>query len=461
MAPPSTVCGASASSSASSFKDTPAPSRLDVDSLDDEEKKVLDEVQKKGYYHGRPRNAPGPAPKRLDVIPESLAAPGKVSCQAGGSVLADAVEWVMNARDQYALLGATASASQVELRHCYLRLATELHPLVGADDDSRRTDAFCRTAAAWAELGDPGARWRYDMELHAGRGLLALANEENQVHKPPPMDLEKAHGVFVFETWVCSSSMKVPFEFSETLRRAQQLVEEQEMRDRSSTQVPAQSVAGSFAMSAGLLAVGCAATAAGYPAAGALARNGAICQAAAGGISAYQHSDGVAESLRPSVERVRRSVEDCGQDPLAALIGIGGLSCLQRPREHPADEARADSETSASEEEAWCDEEQAVDSRVILLGDTVRLCGLQESAGFNGRLAHVVTVPSGKGLFRVQLLPAAVTLRSVLDSKSASPPRQLMVQKANLQLANEGFSSESRSAIQRMDDAPTSGKQFL
>lgn len=460
-------------SSTSSFPGAPAPGGLNIDSLDDEEKKVLDEVQKKGYYHGRPRNAPGPAPKRLDAgQASSSVAPCQVSCQAGGSVQADAVDWVMNARDQYALLGAPASASEVDLRRCYLRVATELHPS-GVGHDSRRIEAFLRAAAAWAELGDLGARWRYDMELHAGRGLLVSAVEEGQVHTPPPMDLQKALGVFVFETWVCGNATVAPLDFSETLQRAQRLVEDQERGGASSgsdMQVAPQSVASGLAMSAGLLAVGCAATAAGYPAVGAFARKGAIMQgvsqAAIAGSAAWQQgSDGITEGLRPRLEQARRLREECGRDPLAALMGIGGLSCLPRPKERPDDEeqdASEQSESSASaegkDEEEERGDKQAEDSRVILPGDMVCLCGLQASEGFNGRLAHVVTVPSGgKRLFRVQVLPAAVRL----GSSSASASRVLDVQKANLQLANEGSSPESGSASQRLDGAPTSGMQFL
>jgi hypothetical protein len=152
-------------------------------------------------------------------------------------------------------------------------------------------------------------------------------------------------------------------------------------------------------------------------------------------------------------------------------MGIGGLSCLPRPKERPGDEeqdASERSESSASaegqdeeekeEEEEEESDKQAEDSRVILPGDMVCLFGLQASEGFNGRLAHVVTVPSGgKRLFRVQVLPAAVRL----GSSSASASRVLDVQKANLQLANEGSSPESSLASHRMDGAPTSGMQFL
>lgn len=39
---------------------------LDLDDLDAEELKILAEVSKKGYYHGRPKSAPAPQPQRLE-----------------------------------------------------------------------------------------------------------------------------------------------------------------------------------------------------------------------------------------------------------------------------------------------------------------------------------------------------------------------------------------------------------
>eukprot|EP00929_Paragymnodinium_shiwhaense_P001541 TRINITY_DN101777_c0_g1_i1.p1 TRINITY_DN101777_c0_g1~~TRINITY_DN101777_c0_g1_i1.p1 ORF type:complete len:151 (-),score=48.04 TRINITY_DN101777_c0_g1_i1:122-574(-) len=50
--------------------------QLDTDDLDEEERKVLAEVKKKGYYHARPANAEAPPPQRIDT-PAAEAAPAK------------------------------------------------------------------------------------------------------------------------------------------------------------------------------------------------------------------------------------------------------------------------------------------------------------------------------------------------------------------------------------------------
>mmetsp|Transcript_52725 Transcript_52725/g.133883 ORF Transcript_52725/g.133883 Transcript_52725/m.133883 type:complete len:128 (+) Transcript_52725:44-427(+) len=38
---------------------------LDLDDLDEDERRALAEVSKKGYYHGRPKSQAAPAPQRL------------------------------------------------------------------------------------------------------------------------------------------------------------------------------------------------------------------------------------------------------------------------------------------------------------------------------------------------------------------------------------------------------------
>mmetsp|Transcript_11363 Transcript_11363/g.17902 ORF Transcript_11363/g.17902 Transcript_11363/m.17902 type:complete len:121 (+) Transcript_11363:129-491(+) len=39
--------------------------RLDEDDLDPEERKLIAEVKKKGYYHGRPKSEAAPSPQRI------------------------------------------------------------------------------------------------------------------------------------------------------------------------------------------------------------------------------------------------------------------------------------------------------------------------------------------------------------------------------------------------------------
>jgi curved DNA-binding protein CbpA len=67
-------------------------------------------------------------------------------------------------RSLYDELGVAPSADQEQLRRAFRRRARELHPDVNddVDDDS----AMQRLNAAWAVLGDPTARLRYDQELH-------------------------------------------------------------------------------------------------------------------------------------------------------------------------------------------------------------------------------------------------------------------------------------------------------
>mmetsp|Transcript_55715 Transcript_55715/g.144883 ORF Transcript_55715/g.144883 Transcript_55715/m.144883 type:complete len:136 (-) Transcript_55715:33-440(-) len=49
--------------------------QLDLDVLDDEDRRLLAEVSKKGYYHGRPKSDPAaPPPSRIDVSGQGRAA---------------------------------------------------------------------------------------------------------------------------------------------------------------------------------------------------------------------------------------------------------------------------------------------------------------------------------------------------------------------------------------------------
>ncbi|CAJ1360003.1 unnamed protein product [Effrenium voratum] len=104
------------------------------------------------------------------------------------------------------------------------------------------------------------------MELQAGRGLLVSAGAG---HKPPAMDLEKALGIFAFETWVCGKNSLPAPSFAVVLQRAQELVEEDKSTKALAilpdSEVTPTTVACGMAVSAGLLAAGCVASAAGYP----------------------------------------------------------------------------------------------------------------------------------------------------------------------------------------------------
>uniref|UniRef100_A0A7S0AS66 Uncharacterized protein n=1 Tax=Pyrodinium bahamense TaxID=73915 RepID=A0A7S0AS66_9DINO len=45
---------------------TEVAEKIELDDLDPEERKLVEEIKKKGYYHGRPRSEPAPPPARID-----------------------------------------------------------------------------------------------------------------------------------------------------------------------------------------------------------------------------------------------------------------------------------------------------------------------------------------------------------------------------------------------------------
>jgi hypothetical protein len=61
----------------------------------------------------------------------------------------------------YDVLGVTRSADDATIRRAYVELARMLHP----DADGGDPDAMVVLNEAWAVLGDPGERARYDAEL--------------------------------------------------------------------------------------------------------------------------------------------------------------------------------------------------------------------------------------------------------------------------------------------------------
>lgn len=57
--------------------------RLDEDDLDDEDRAILAEVSKKGYYHGRPKNEVGPLPAKIQAAtPQKLEVGGSTGSRA-------------------------------------------------------------------------------------------------------------------------------------------------------------------------------------------------------------------------------------------------------------------------------------------------------------------------------------------------------------------------------------------
>ena len=82
----------------------------------------------------------------------------------------------------YAAIGGDSEMDQDQLQRCYRAKARETHPDHGGDEA-----AFKAAAAAWAVLGDPAARARYD------------ATGEVPGEEPPAFDwLGALNGVFGF-----------------------------------------------------------------------------------------------------------------------------------------------------------------------------------------------------------------------------------------------------------------------
>ncbi len=64
-------------------------------------------------------------------------------------------------RDLYQILGVGRTASDADLRQAHRRLAKQFHPDLNPDDP-KASDRFKEVAAAYAILGDPDKRARYD-----------------------------------------------------------------------------------------------------------------------------------------------------------------------------------------------------------------------------------------------------------------------------------------------------------
>mmetsp|Transcript_84927 Transcript_84927/g.263799 ORF Transcript_84927/g.263799 Transcript_84927/m.263799 type:complete len:153 (-) Transcript_84927:57-515(-) len=53
--------------------------KMSLDELDPEERKLVEEIKKKGYYHGRPKSSETPAPTRIDGPVEAAASSSSTS----------------------------------------------------------------------------------------------------------------------------------------------------------------------------------------------------------------------------------------------------------------------------------------------------------------------------------------------------------------------------------------------
>ncbi|HEX3540209.1 MAG TPA: J domain-containing protein [Acidimicrobiales bacterium] len=93
----------------------------------------------------------------------------------------------MAGRSFYDELGVAADASDETLRTVYRRRARQLHPDVAPDPESG--DAMRRLNEAWAVLGDPQRRRRYDENLAAAARLASVASPPvapPSAPSPPP-----------------------------------------------------------------------------------------------------------------------------------------------------------------------------------------------------------------------------------------------------------------------------------
>ncbi len=90
----------------------------------------------------------------------------------------------------YEVLGVDPSASMVEIRRSYLRLARDSHPDFhnGSDRDRQvAEERMRRINAAWAVLGDVDARSDYDRQRLAGRPRPTFhAHAHGSVDQPDP-----------------------------------------------------------------------------------------------------------------------------------------------------------------------------------------------------------------------------------------------------------------------------------
>jgi hypothetical protein len=92
--------------------------------------------------------------------------------------------------DHYEALGAAPDAAPAELRQAYLRAARAHHPDFHVDADPATRARSARTMQqlneAWAVLGDPAARRRYDLTLGRPGAGEAQRIRPNRDPQPPP-----------------------------------------------------------------------------------------------------------------------------------------------------------------------------------------------------------------------------------------------------------------------------------
>jgi curved DNA-binding protein CbpA len=111
--------------------------------------------------------------------------------------------------DYYEVLGVPRQASTLEIRRAYRRLARQFHPDRNPRPDS--PERFRTIAEAYAVLGDPASRTRYDHtrpltrrttpgatpSLLPRRGVLELSAREARIAASRPLTLTATNGTAI------------------------------------------------------------------------------------------------------------------------------------------------------------------------------------------------------------------------------------------------------------------------
>eukprot|EP00928_Gymnodinium_smaydae_P037972 TRINITY_DN26295_c0_g1_i1.p1 TRINITY_DN26295_c0_g1~~TRINITY_DN26295_c0_g1_i1.p1 ORF type:complete len:474 (-),score=50.62 TRINITY_DN26295_c0_g1_i1:228-1610(-) len=444
---------------------------LDLDDLDRDERAVLAEVSRKGYYHARPKNGLSPMPQRIDChgdnVPDNCEMPARIDTAIASDDMKStassaqrmqasqmeraklALLSVLEAQDLYAMLRSSRSAAKAELRLCYIRTVVQVHPLRNPNPDAET--AFCRASGAWMELCDTASRCRYDMELHGGRGLLSSSAEADTEYQMKSIDAKKARSVFACAVAECVAS-HVPAKYAPTVQCAQELAAQgsDEHDDEAQPTAPAwslRSAASGLAMSAGLLAAGAAADAAGYAAVGACVKRAALCQGltqcAMGGAAALQNA-----SVQDGLSTVASRAQQLGSDVSCVARSIAGSGADSSTAAARTDDThdgwgRFLDKAALCLQGSWTDN---VDSLPELsVGACVEIVGLTVAFGLNGRTGEVIGLDEN-GRYKVRLHPAPM----------GPATRVKAIKRENLKLM-----SSSAAPLERSPDAPQSADDFM
>eukprot|EP00928_Gymnodinium_smaydae_P028083 TRINITY_DN21516_c0_g1_i1.p1 TRINITY_DN21516_c0_g1~~TRINITY_DN21516_c0_g1_i1.p1 ORF type:complete len:411 (+),score=121.74 TRINITY_DN21516_c0_g1_i1:77-1309(+) len=351
---------------------------------------------------------------------------------------AAAVADILAADDHYAAIAASRDASEPDLRRAYLQASVKVHPDKNRHPDATR--AFQRVSAAWAVLGDPSARARYDEELREKRWM-------GRGFEDPFVSPDEAFSTFAFATATCAASGGGAGDFAQTLLWAQQLARLRQLQRMHALQqhlagAGADAAAGGFgsafgssfgaghpgftgafgaeipqpqppdasvqisqctgglALSAGMWAAGWAATAGGWPVVGGFARRIALFQgisqvAIAAQIPAVQDKvkSGASEA-RVRLGQLGAAAREQWDGAAERAEAAGLLPCLPASRRKGSGGAKARPGRSASGDSAAGGNE------------LVRLGGLESARHLNGLVGEVLGRDPATDRMKVRILPS-------------------------------------------------------